>query len=275
MEDKFRSGDLKNKSNLNRICRPSLEDIGEEWNQVPTFGLKENGKETKPVKTMLITVDEAFCYLRSSELPIPEHHFIGPDRLKWSDMFHWLRAPPKLDSGLKPEYDLVFAIAQCSFDWSDSVHWRMVQTIYKQLTGAKLDCPQFGSHWQEIGFQGSDPSTDLRGVGMLGLMQFLYLATNTPTRPLSLKLHTVANSETQPFPLAVLSLNVTNIALNALRAGRLNKECNARHSVFDVLNLFYTVVINYIYVRWTGEHKSLKDSGVLLKGTFSMTYPRT
>lgn len=40
-----------------------------------------------------------------------------------------------------------------TFDWNDFVHWRMLQTIYKKLTGAKLDCPQFGSHWQLVGFQ--------------------------------------------------------------------------------------------------------------------------
>jgi hypothetical protein len=28
-----------------------------------------------------------------------------------------------------------------------------------------------GSHWQELGFQGDDPATDLRGCGMLGLLQ--------------------------------------------------------------------------------------------------------
>jgi hypothetical protein len=46
------------------------------------------------------------------------------------------------------------------------------------LTGATEDCPRFGPHWELIGFQGNDPSTDLRGVGMLGLLQLLYLVTN-------------------------------------------------------------------------------------------------
>uniref|UniRef100_A0A1B6FN46 ELMO domain-containing protein n=1 Tax=Cuerna arida TaxID=1464854 RepID=A0A1B6FN46_9HEMI len=254
----------KDKNKTSKSCRPSLEDIAEEWAQVPSFG-SVNGKECKKMSTMAITVDEAFCHLRSSDLPPVETCHNGADRLRWSAMFHWLRAPSKLDSSLKPEYDLVLAIAQCSFSWNDGVHWRMVQTVYKRLTGSKLDCPQYGSHWLQIGFQGSDPSKDLRGVGMLGLVHLLYLATHSTTHTLALKLYSVANSETQPFPLAVLSLNVSSIAVNALRGGRLNKECNARHSVFDVINLFYTVVINYIYNVWTTEHKTLKDSGILLK----------
>lgn len=40
-----------------------------------------------------------------------------------------------------------------SFNWSDSVHWRMMQTVYKRFTDSKLDCPQYGRHWQQVGFQ--------------------------------------------------------------------------------------------------------------------------
>ena len=47
----------------------------------------------------------------------------------------------------------------------------MLRTIYRQLTSTTVDCPRYGSHWETIGFQGTDPSTDLRGVGILGLVQ--------------------------------------------------------------------------------------------------------
>jgi hypothetical protein len=40
--------------------------------------------------------------------------------------------------------------------------------------------PRFGHHWGSIGFQGDDPATDLRGVGMLGLLQLLYLHHHSP-----------------------------------------------------------------------------------------------
>jgi len=59
--------DSKDKNSLNRDHRPYLEYIAEEWKQVPFFDSKEND-EIKPVKTMIITVDEAFCHLRSSDL---------------------------------------------------------------------------------------------------------------------------------------------------------------------------------------------------------------
>lgn len=39
-------------------------------------------------------------------------------------------------------------------DNSQPVHMRVLQTIYKRLIGSRLDCPRFGPHWENIGFQG-------------------------------------------------------------------------------------------------------------------------
>lgn len=38
-----------------------------------------------------------------------------------------------------------------------------------------LQC-RYGEHWLELGFQGPDPATDLRGAGLLGLLHLLALA---------------------------------------------------------------------------------------------------
>lgn len=54
---------------MTSVCRPTLAAIAEEWNQVPTVGV--NGSNGQVICTMLITVDEAFCHLRSSDLPEP------------------------------------------------------------------------------------------------------------------------------------------------------------------------------------------------------------
>lgn len=40
--------------------------------------------------------------------------------------------------------------------------------------------PRRGSHWAVLGFQGDDPATDLRGAGLLGLLQLLHLHWHDP-----------------------------------------------------------------------------------------------
>jgi hypothetical protein len=38
-------------------------------------------------------------------------------------------------------------------DMSEPVHLRMLQTVYQRLTGIRMDCLRYGSHWEDIGFQ--------------------------------------------------------------------------------------------------------------------------
>lgn len=39
-------------------------------------------------------------------------------------------------------------------DSQDPVHGRVLQTIYRKLTGSKFDCALLGDHWEDLGFQG-------------------------------------------------------------------------------------------------------------------------
>ena len=77
--------------------------------------------------------------------------------------------------------------------------------------------PQVALNCQKIMFQGDNPSTDLRGVGFLGLIQPLYFVTTPELLGLSKAIYKLSLSDKQDFPLMVLSINVTRIALHALR----------------------------------------------------------
>nr|XP_024214124.1 ELMO domain-containing protein 3-like isoform X2 [Halyomorpha halys] len=189
---------------------------------------------------------------------------LPPQKTKLSELLRWVRSPVKLNENLAHEVDLIFSLTRCVPNWDDDVQFRILQTIYSRLTCTKDDCPQRGPHWQQIGFQGTDPATDLRAVGLYGLIHLLHL-TSSEVLPLGHKLYSVSNSEDQPFPLAVLSLNVTNIVLNVFNTGKLNRECNVRESVIETLNSFYAAVTAYILNVWITQNKTIKDSGYLLK----------
>ena len=101
---------------------------------------------------------------------------------------------------------------------------RFLVTIYRKLTAALIDCRRFGNHWEDVGFQGTDPATDLRGVGLLGLLQLLFLILSSETSQLCKEIYRLSLDKRQHFPFAVMSTNVTQIALQVLREGLLNKE---------------------------------------------------
>ena len=64
-------------------------------------------------------------------------------------------------------------MTKIKLDTSIAEHEILIKTIYKKLAD-RNECRLIGNHWVDIGFQGSDPKTDIRGAGILGLLQVLY-----------------------------------------------------------------------------------------------------
>ncbi|XP_073969285.1 ELMO domain-containing protein 3-like isoform X2 [Rhodnius prolixus] len=248
---------FKNKS-LELRC---FQDSVEEWSKVPTV-LTSSVQLNNEVVSPVVSIDEAVLYFKTFDFTKTAGKTL-PEKRKFCELFRWMKSP-HLQEELSAESDFINSLTQCSLDWADGMQCRILQTIFRCLTGARLDCPLRGTHWQLIGFQGNDPATDLRGVGLFGLLQFLYL-TCDQMLPLGLKLYKVANSESQPFPLAVLSLNLTNIVLNVFNTGKLNRECNARKSVINTVNSFYAALLIYTFNIWVTQKKTIKDSGYILK----------
>jgi ELMO domain-containing protein len=71
--------------------------------------------------------------------------------------------------------------------------------------------------WQEIGFQGDDPATDFRGMGLLGLLNLLYFAREYP----GTARHLVSHSQHPKYgyTFAVVGINITHMAWRLLREG--------------------------------------------------------
>lgn len=181
------------------------------------------------------------------------------------------RLPRLRHTKLVREKTLVMAVAKCPFDDANRLHLEVLTALYVALVpeprGPGAPPARYGPHWENIGFQGDNPATDLRGVGFLGLLQMLHFVTSGP-RLLSLarSLHALSVSPDQEFPLMVLSINVTRIALHALRDGLLNRICNDLDSVWEAFNRFYVAVMFHIYDVWKTQNKTIVDSGYVLKG---------
>ena len=73
---------------------------------------------------------------------------------------------------LRTQRDRLMALARVPMDSSEP-HERILMALYCVLTGDSTWPPRYGAHWEVIGFQGNDPATDLRGAGMLALLQVI------------------------------------------------------------------------------------------------------
>ncbi|KAM6035044.1 ELMO domain-containing protein 3 isoform 2-T2 [Theristicus caerulescens] len=241
-----------------------LRRAQEEWEAVEEIqsGLGGTAAGAAPP----ISFNEALQYFQTADLSECRKKVQATVRRQGlAALLHFLFGPPRLQPQLQGERELALAMAQCGLDDNERVHMRILQTIYKKLTRSRLGCPRYGVHWEELGFQGADPGTDLRGTGMLGLMQMLYFVMDSQTLPLAQEIFRLSQHETQNFPFCIMSVNITRIVIQALREERLSRECNRRQQVIAVLNDLYAAAFLQLYRVWKWQRKTVADSGFLLK----------
>ncbi|XP_032099396.1 ELMO domain-containing protein 3 isoform X5 [Sapajus apella] len=165
-----------------RVVSTEVVRAQEEWEAVDTIQPETGSLANSEQPGQLISFTEALQHFQTMDLSSFKKR-IQPTirRTGLSALRHYLFGPPKLHQGLREERDLVLTIAQCGLDSQDPVHGRVLQTIYKKLTGSKFDCALQGDHWEDLGFQGANPATDLRGAGFLALLHLLYLVMDSKT----------------------------------------------------------------------------------------------
>lgn len=73
--------------------------------------------------------------------------------------------------------------------------------------------------WGEVGFQGMDPCSDFRGMGLLGLQQLLFLSKKKIAAEMLLD----AGHSRRFYPFACTGINVTAFTVELLREGRLHR----------------------------------------------------
>eukprot|EP00003_Mantamonas_plastica_P007256 TRINITY_DN1607_c0_g2_i3.p1 TRINITY_DN1607_c0_g2~~TRINITY_DN1607_c0_g2_i3.p1 ORF type:complete len:416 (-),score=127.53 TRINITY_DN1607_c0_g2_i3:42-1289(-) len=174
--------------------------------------------------------------------------------------------------------DNILALALTPFDDEDPVHTRVLITVYRRLTELPRDCARFGSHWQDIGFQDSNPSTDLRSAGMFGLLQLISFFKYDPK--LALKTYQLSCDEKQEFPFAVVSLNITRIVMQAMREGRLNVLANKSNAdpkntmydegMYQIASHFYVGCYYRMFNDWKKNKYTIRDFGTYLKELTAM-----
>lgn len=238
----------------------------EEWDVVEVIHPDPESGISSQQPGQLISFSEALQHFQTVDLSSFKKR-IQPTirRTGLAALRHCLFGPPKLHQGLREERDLIFTIAQCGLDSQDPMHGRVLQTIYKKLTGSKFDCALHGDHWEDLGFQGANPATDLRGAGFLALLHLLYLVMDSNTLLMAQEIFRLSHHHVQQFPFCLMSVNITRIAIQALREECLSRECNRQQKVIPVVNSFYAATFLHLARVWRTQQKTISDSGFVLK----------
>ncbi|GAA5945543.1 hypothetical protein JCM10213_004201 [Rhodosporidiobolus nylandii] len=113
--------------------------------------------------------------------------------------------------------DRLISLAETPFPKPNDAAHPEAEVLLKELWSRLRPEREFpglvGKHWQEIGFQNTSPSTDFRGVGMLGLHALLHFARTYGERAAEIVDESVGAGE-QWYPLALASLHMTAFCLD-------------------------------------------------------------
>jgi ELMO domain-containing protein len=155
------------------------------------------------------------------------------------------------------------------FDWSNQQHYELLDQFWHSMLPNKTRTAAHQcSDWGEVGFQGHDPATDFRGMGLLGLHQLTYFSSTLPSPA-----HACLRSSHHPrrfFPFAATGINITAFVLELCTEHRLLKrilESFERNQLDSI-----SVQDDYEGAEETGgERRRDSESVPLLSSSFSST----
>ena len=110
--------------------------------------------------------------------------------------------------------------ARAPYDSDNAEHEAMLMRLWALLRPNVLLTARKSLDWQEIGFQGRDPATDFRSMGVLGLSNMLELCEQYPRCAQTILLDTTSHSNW--FGFAITSINITADVLKQLKDKQLN-----------------------------------------------------
>ncbi|GMF32871.1 unnamed protein product [Phytophthora fragariaefolia] len=205
----------------------------------------KNNSSSESASVSRISYAEAAGYYAETPDVMQNRDIIVSEDFPRGSCLTCLSRPRLTFAGAIEERDRVFCIAATAFDAHNDVVVGMLQTIYRKITKTPRDVFLIGRHWEDIGFQGTDPSTDLRGCGVLSLLQTLYLVDTYPD--LAHRFHTLSQHPTRHFPFACVLINVTLQCVVSLRNGVLYSECNKHASVLSGMNRLYIALVSQLH----------------------------
>ncbi|XP_053477997.1 ELMO domain-containing protein 2 isoform X1 [Ictalurus furcatus] len=122
-------------------------------------------------------------------------------------------------SGYNTLFTTVEELRKVTFDSENEEHEKMLLKLWDLLMpSVKLES-RVTKQWGDIGFQGDDPKTDFRGMGMLGLVNLVFFSENYNKAAWHVLSH--ANHPSLGYSYAIVGINLTEMAYSLLRSGAL------------------------------------------------------
>ncbi|XP_051560807.1 ELMO domain-containing protein 2-like isoform X2 [Myxocyprinus asiaticus] len=122
-------------------------------------------------------------------------------------------------NGYNELFEAVEELRKEVFDPDKEEHENMLLKLWDLLMpSVKLES-RITKQWGNIGFQGDDPKTDFRGMGMLGLTNLVFFSEKFTDEARQVLSH--ANHPTLGYSYAIVGINLTEMAYSLMKSGAL------------------------------------------------------
>ncbi|CAI5445934.1 unnamed protein product [Caenorhabditis angaria] len=163
---------------------------------------------------------------------------------------------------------LAVKLSQVGYDNENGTHWLILSDYFQTvsqiaLNSSNVNCPRIGSHWQIVGFQGTNPATDFRGCGIFALLQLHSFTQRLPHNILKAIVQ-LSRAEPNDFPLAVVSINITGLILGKLKKDRFDLLGTPSNGLYPVLVSLHSASLAYFCAQYKSQNLTLAQCQTLL-----------
>ncbi|OQS04492.1 hypothetical protein THRCLA_03281 [Thraustotheca clavata] len=146
-------------------------------------------------------------------------------------------------------YAKVFKLRDESYDSKNEKHEEMLEELWENLKpGVRRTGGRYTKEWGEIGFQGEDPMTDFRSMGILSLHQLNYFTKNYGEEAKRALVHSC--HPTSWYPFAVTGINITNFIAELIKDRLLDSRMYDKDADITELHEFYCSIYSMFDALW-------------------------
>jgi len=241
---KYIFGKLSNSSELLRICQNERLRETKLTYRIDQILFYSNKLKTERMKLLNGTkeqLEEAY------EQILRKKKFYNNDNKKINESNVLMKCVLRL----KETYDLQEVLtkkANIAYDSNNQEHENKLMELWTLLKGDEVLSSRKSEQWQTLGFQGKDPATDFRGMGILGLEQLIYFAQNfndTAKHVLSCSHHKYSW-----YSFAITGINLTALELELIRERHLQYYLISHEASIESFNEFYCYLFTEFNNYW-------------------------
>ncbi|KAM4708244.1 ELMO domain-containing protein 2 isoform 2-T2 [Discoglossus pictus] len=148
-------------------------------------------------------------------------------------------------SGYRKLYLDVEDLRKQPYDCDNPQHEDQLLELWKLLMPHENLNSRITKQWGDIGFQGDDPKTDFRGMGMLGLANLLYFSRHYAEEARLLLSH--SNHPKIGYSYAIVGINLTEMAYSLLKSGALKSHFYNMVPGFPRMKCFHQFYCYLVY----------------------------